>query len=282
MQSVPRGLAAKFATRIAVVAGLALCAAGIGLRAQDSGGGVEVLQVRPNFYMIAGAGANIGVQIGADGVVLVNTGTREASAEVLAAIRKLTEQPIRYVINTSADADVVGGNRPLSSPGHVRLRALRSAGPITEHRSRRRRLMCARERPQADARRRRSRRSPASSGRPKPSSSAGGDLYFNDEGIEILHLPAAHTDGDSVVFFRRSDVVVAGHVLDDTRFPVIDLARGGSIQGEIDALNRLIELAIPPGPVRRRAERRESPRRRCREAPRCCRGVAGSTVSSTS
>jgi glyoxylase-like metal-dependent hydrolase (beta-lactamase superfamily II) len=73
-------------------------------------------------------------------------------------------------------------------------------------------------------------------------------LYLNDEGIEILHLPAAHTDGDTVVFFRKSDVVVAGHVLDDTRFPVIDLERGGSIQGEIDALNRVIELAIPPGP----------------------------------
>jgi glyoxylase-like metal-dependent hydrolase (beta-lactamase superfamily II) len=73
-------------------------------------------------------------------------------------------------------------------------------------------------------------------------------MYFNDEGIEILHQPAAHTDGDSFVFFRRSDVVVAGNVVDTTRFPVIDLAHGGSIQGEIDALNKLIELAIPPGP----------------------------------
>jgi glyoxylase-like metal-dependent hydrolase (beta-lactamase superfamily II) len=73
-------------------------------------------------------------------------------------------------------------------------------------------------------------------------------LYFNGEGIEILHLPAAHTDADTVVFFRRSDVVVAGHVLDATRFPTIDLARGGTIQGEIDALNRLIELAIPANP----------------------------------
>ena len=64
----------------------------------------------------------------------------------------------------------------------------------------------------------------------------------------MLHQPAAHTDGDTVVFFRRSDVVVAGHILDATRFPVIDVARGGSIQGEIAALNRLIQLAIPAGP----------------------------------
>src|SRR4029453_10945901 len=61
--------------------------------------------------------------------------------------------------------------------------------------------------------------------------------------------PAAHTDGDSIVFFRRSDVVVAGDILDTTRFPLIDVARGGSIQGEIDALNRLVELAIPSVPL---------------------------------
>jgi cyclase len=74
-------------------------------------------------------------------------------------------------------------------------------------------------------------------------------MYLNDEGIEVLHQPAAHTDGDSIVFFRRSDVVVAGDILDTTRFPLIDVARGGSIQGEIDALNRLVELAIPSVPL---------------------------------
>src|SRR6185436_6273136 len=73
-------------------------------------------------------------------------------------------------------------------------------------------------------------------------------MYFNDEGIEILHQPAAHTDGDTIVFFRKSDVVVAGNIVDTDRFPVIDLARGGSIKGEVDALNRLIDLTIPPGP----------------------------------
>jgi len=71
---------------------------------------------------------------------------------------------------------------------------------------------------------------------------------MNDEGIEVLHLPAAHSDSDSFVFFRRSDVVAAGDIFDMTRFPVIDVAKGGSIQGEIDALNRLIALAIPSGP----------------------------------
>src|SRR5206468_6356637 len=74
-------------------------------------------------------------------------------------------------------------------------------------------------------------------------------MYLNGEGIEILHQPAAHTDGDAVVFFRRSDIVVAGDILHTTRFPVIDVARGGSIQGEIAALNRLIDLAIPAVPI---------------------------------
>jgi glyoxylase-like metal-dependent hydrolase (beta-lactamase superfamily II) len=74
-------------------------------------------------------------------------------------------------------------------------------------------------------------------------------MYLNGEGIEVLHQPAAHTDGDVVVFFRKSDVVVAGDILDTTRFPAIDVARGGSIQGEIAALNRLVDLAIPSVPI---------------------------------
>jgi glyoxylase-like metal-dependent hydrolase (beta-lactamase superfamily II) len=71
---------------------------------------------------------------------------------------------------------------------------------------------------------------------------------MNDEGIEVRHQPSAHSDADSFVFFRRSDVVAAGDILDITRFPVIDVEHGGSVQGEIEALNRLIDLAIPPGP----------------------------------
>ena len=74
-------------------------------------------------------------------------------------------------------------------------------------------------------------------------------MYLNREGIQVISAPAAHSDGDAVVFFRRSDVLVAGDVLDTTRFPVIDLEKGGSIQGEIDALNRIIEIAIPSIPL---------------------------------
>jgi glyoxylase-like metal-dependent hydrolase (beta-lactamase superfamily II) len=192
--------------------------------------------------MIADAVSNIGVQIGEDGVVLVNAGTQEASGEVLTAIKKLTKEPIRYIINTSADADLVGGNRTLSKAG-VGLRGGRALGAddaalIMAHENVLQRM-----------------RKPSGTTPPFPSEAWPNESFderrkymsFNDEGIEILHQPAAHTDGDTVVFFRRSDVVVAGHILDATRFPVIDVARGGSIKGEIDALNRLIELAIPAG-----------------------------------
>src|SRR5262244_1347603 len=74
-------------------------------------------------------------------------------------------------------------------------------------------------------------------------------MYLNGEGIEVLHQAAAHSDGDVIVFFRRSDVVVAGDILDTEHFPVIDVAKGGSINGEIEALNRLVELAIPSVPI---------------------------------
>jgi cyclase len=70
-------------------------------------------------------------------------------------------------------------------------------------------------------------------------------LFFNGEGIEILHQPAAHSDGDSIVFFRRSDVISTGDLFTTTSYPVIDIAAGGSIQGVIDGLNRLVDMIIP-------------------------------------
>jgi len=225
--------------------GVMLCVwAGSG-RAQQSAAGMEVLQVRPNFYLIATPVSNVGVQTGPDGVVVVNAGTQDASAELLSAIQRLTAEPIRYIINTSADTDLVGANRTLSKAGlrlgALTIRAGRPPGPddaafIMAHENvlRRMRALTPSLPPEAW---------------PSETFDEGRKSFsFNGEGIEVLHQPAAHTDGDTAVFFRRSDVVVAGHIVDATRFPVIDLPRGGSIQGEIDALNRLIQLAIPAGP----------------------------------
>ena len=91
-------------------------------------GGLEVLQLRPNFFMVAGAGANIGVQIGEDGVVVVDAGTAAAAANVLAAVEMLSPRPIRYIIDTSADPDHVGGNETLSKAGQTLFTAAGSFG----------------------------------------------------------------------------------------------------------------------------------------------------------
>ena len=221
-------------------------------RAEETeNGGLDVVRVRPNFYMIAGAGGNIGVQIGSDGVVLVDAGAAGASEGVLAVLRKLTPLPIRYVIDTNADADFVGGNAKLAKAGQTIFTnvlgnpavaaAMTNGGAaaILAHDSVLRRMSA-----------------PTGKAAPYPDDALPTEAFYpkrqtlrmNDEGIEVLYQPAAHSDADSFVFFRGSDVVVAGDVLDTTRFPVIDVANGGSVQGEIEALNKLIELAIPPIP----------------------------------
>jgi glyoxylase-like metal-dependent hydrolase (beta-lactamase superfamily II) len=74
-------------------------------------------------------------------------------------------------------------------------------------------------------------------------------MYLNDDAIQVVRQPGAHSDGDSIVFFRRADVIVTGDILDLRTFPAIDPAKGGSIQGELDALNRLLELVIPAMPL---------------------------------
>jgi glyoxylase-like metal-dependent hydrolase (beta-lactamase superfamily II) len=91
-----------------------------------AGGGLEVLQLRPNFFMIAGGGSNVGVQIGDDGVVVVDAGSSASAGDVLAAIQKLTPRPIRYIIDTSADPDHVGGNETLSKAGQTLFTAVGS------------------------------------------------------------------------------------------------------------------------------------------------------------
>ena len=239
---------------LAAVVVVTLSASGVLALAQGNGPGLEVLQVRPNFYMIVGAGANIAAQLGPNGVVLVNAGTAEASGEVVAAVAKLTPQPIRYIINTSADADVVGGNGRIAKAGrNITTFAVGPVGRTTivgsdldvarvvSHENVLTRVRQA-EGPAGTS------SFPSEMWPTETFIERRRTMYFNDEGIEILHQPAAHTDGDTIVFFRKSDVVVAGNIIDTDRFPMIDLARGGSLKGEIDALNRIIEMAIPPGP----------------------------------
>ncbi|HEY2842217.1 MAG TPA: hypothetical protein VGJ09_01150 [Bryobacteraceae bacterium] len=225
--------------------GFMLCGA-FSVRAAD----LDIVKVRKNFYMIAGAGGNIGVQIGSDGVVLVNAGSAASTSQVLEALKKLTDLPIRYIINADAGADFVGGNEKLSKAGYtIFTNALGNAGvagtmtnggaaAVLAHESVLRRMSArnAKETYPGDA-------WPTEAFLQQRHA-----LRMNDEGIEVLYQPAAHSDADSFVMFRGSDVVVAGDIMDTTRFPVIDVANGGSIQGEIDSLNKLIELTIAPIP----------------------------------
>lgn len=210
--------------------------------------GLDVLQLRPNFYVIAGAGANIGVQLGPDGVVVVDSGTAAHADAVVRAVKSLSTRPIRYVINTSADADHVSGNEIVARAGQTILNFNNALGGLTNGGAA---AVLAAEGVL--------KRMSAPTGEKAPFPTAAWPtetfdgrrsyMYLNGEAIETLHQAAAHSDGDSIVFFRRSDVVMAGDVIDTTRFPVIDLKRGGGIQGEIDALNRLVELAVPSFPL---------------------------------
>jgi len=206
---------------------------------------LEVLEVRPSFYVIAGSGgpggdaANIGVQIGEDGVVVVDAGSSASAPDVLAAIRRLSPKPIRYVIDTGPDADHVGGNEALSKAGEKFFagaalnNAVDSAAPILS----------------AEGVLRHMAKFPSTAWPTETFNYSRKYMYLNGEAIEVLHQAAAHSDSDVFAFFRRSDVVVAGDVLDTRQFPVIDVDRGGSIQGEIAALNRLADLAVPSVPV---------------------------------
>ena len=228
----------------------AMCAALMAGASAQTPAGVEVLNVRDNFFVVAGGGANVSVQVGDDGVVLVDAGTAASAPAVVAAIKRITPKPIRYIINTGPDADHVGGNEALSKAGETlfgpaRLGGQRQEfmGPVAAILSTEgvlRRMTAASDSTPAY---------PAGAWPTESFHYPRKFMWLNGEGIEVLHQPAAHTDGDAFVFFRRSDVVVAGDVLDTRQFPVIDVDRGGSVDGEIAALNRLSELAIASVPI---------------------------------
>ena len=210
-------------------------------------GGLEILEVRPSFFVIAGAGANIGVQVGEDGLVIVDAGSAAAAPSVLAAIRRISPKPIRYVIDTGPDADHVGGNEALSMAGDKLFGGSLLGGGAQNAASN----AAERVAPilSAEGVLRHMATSPAGGWPTEVFHYSRKYMYLNGEAIEVLHQPAAHTDSDVFAFFRRSDVVVAGDVLDTRQFPVIDVERGGSIQGEIAALKRLADLAVVSVPV---------------------------------
>jgi glyoxylase-like metal-dependent hydrolase (beta-lactamase superfamily II) len=202
--------------------------------------------VQGNVYVIYGAGANITVQVGDQVVIVVDSGISQRSDEVLAAIRSVTDKHILFIINTSADEDHTGGNENLSKTGWALPNSARS--PIQQGESRFRMIPGASIIAHYNVLRRMSERKDP----PVPSALWPTDSYdtrywrlYNDEGVFIYHPPNAHTDGDSYVFFRKSDVVSVGDILTLASYPLIKADQGGSIDGVIAALNQIIEILEP-------------------------------------
>ena len=199
---------------------------------------LEVIELRPNIHLIAGAGDNIVVQTGEDGVVVVGAGDGKSTEAVLNAIRKLSDKPIRYILDTSGHPDEVGGNQKLAAAGKQFGQAT-TGGLFNEGA-----MIVAHENVML-----RMANGPSEAWPAETFFSRIKTMFLNGEGIEIRSRPAAYSNGDTTVFFRRSDVIVAGQLIDATRFPTIDIEHGGSVQGLLQALNDLIWEAIPQVPL---------------------------------
>jgi len=213
--------------------------------ADPSAGAVHIWHVQGNVYMLVGAGANITVQAGDDGVLVVDTGTAQMSQQVLAAIRSISDKPIRYIINTSADPDHTGGNLVIAQAGST-IAGGNVVGDIGASAGDQATVIAFQsvlDRMSA----------PTGEKAPTPQGAWPTDtfttdekkLYFNGEPIRIIHIANAHTDGDSMVFFQRSDVISTGDIFSTVSYPVVELDKGGNINGLIDGLNRIIYLSTP-------------------------------------
>ena len=196
----------------------------------QSAADIHSFHVQGNVWLLVGAGGNIAVQTGDEGVLVVDTGLAQNADAVIAAIRKLSDNPIRWIINTHFHPDHTGGNEAISKAGR---KTNGQPAEILSHENVLTRMSApAAKRPTASW--------PTDTYFPEEK-----DIFFNGEAVMLYHEPNAHTDGDSIVFFRRSDVVVAGDTFVTTSYPFIDQANGGSVQGELNALNRILDITVP-------------------------------------
>jgi len=206
---------------------------------------VHVLKVQGNVYMLVGDGANITLQVGKQGALLVNTGVDKMSDKLIAVIRKMSERPLQYIINTNFYPDSTSGNQPVRESGTT-ITGANVTNDIKDSRDGAQILSNENVLTRMSA--------PTGSKAPTPAGawptdtylgdSKPGGLFFNGEARDIIHEPNALTDGDSIAFFRRSDVISAGDIFNTDGYPVIDVAKGGTIEGTVLALTHIVKLAI--------------------------------------
>jgi cyclase len=204
-------------------------------------GEIHVLPVQGNVYMLVGDGGNIAVQVGDQGALVVDTGAGQLSDKVIAAIRKLSAKPIQFIVNTSFHSDHTSGNVKLRASGFDpsvvgsffsgQFADAGSGATIIAQQNVQNRLGAA--------------KTAAPEGWPSDTFvKARRRKFHNGEAVEILYQPNAATDGDSIVHFRRSDVIVTGDLFSTTSYPFIDVPNGGSVQGEIEALNNILDRTV--------------------------------------
>ena len=194
---------------------------------------IKVVKVSGSVYMLQGAGGNIGASIGEDGIVIVDDQFAPLAEKIQAALKGITDKPVRFVINTHYHGDHTGGNAlfqekaPVIAQDNVRKR-LASGGPAGYGSGK------GMDNKPADPK-----------ALPIITFDHDVTVHLNGEDIRALHFPHGHTDGDSVIYFPKSNVVHMGDDFVTYGFPFIDLQGGGSIEGMIAALEQIIPK-LPP------------------------------------
>ena len=222
------------------VFGLLIAAAlGYGMRAQEkdfSKVEIKVTKVSGNIYMLEGEGGNIAASVGEDGIVIVDDQYAPLADKIQAALKnlKITDKPVRFVINTHYHGDHTGGNQPFANTGSTVIA-------------------------QDNVRKRLERGTMAGIGgsqvaevKPVPKGALpvitfehDVTVHLNGEDIRALHFPAGHTDGDAIIFFPKNNVVHMGDDFVRYGFPFIDVASGGTVQGMIAAMEK-VQTQLPP------------------------------------
>ncbi len=190
---------------------------------------IETVSVRDGLYMLVGRGGNIGLSVGADGTFLVDDQYAPLTGKIEAAIRKVSEDPVRFLVNTHWHGDHTGGNENMGKTGVL----------IVAHENVRKRMSVEQFLSLWNE------KVPASpqGALPVVTFTDAVSFHMNDDEIRAFHVAPAHTDGDSVIAFTKANVIHMGDLFFNGRFPFVDLDSGGSVAGILAAADRVLALA---------------------------------------